>query len=88
MLMQGEHVKAKAWREAHNLSPQELGALIGYSMSAIYWFEEGKTPPRTYKGKRSPERKGRTIAPEVWLRYKAACAGIDAWLCDKRRFDW
>lgn len=83
-----EHQKAKAWRERHDLSPAELSPLIGYSVSSIYWLEEGKTPPRTYKGKRSPERKGRAIHPTVWLRYKAACAGIDAWLKDKRRFDW
>jgi predicted transcriptional regulator len=83
-----EHMQARAWREAHNLSLAELAPLIGYSISSIYWFEAGKTPPRTYKGKRSPERNGRAIAPEVWLRYKAACAGIDAYLVDKRRFDW
>jgi predicted transcriptional regulator len=83
-----EHEKAKAWREAHGLSLAELSPLIGYSTAALYWFEAGKTPPRTYKGKRSPSRKGRVINPTVWLRYKAACAGIDAWLKDKRRFDW
>jgi predicted transcriptional regulator len=86
--MTTEHQKARLWREAHNLSLKDLAPLIGYSTASIYWFEAGQTPPRTYKGKRSPERKGRAIAPEVWLRYKAACAGIDAWLKDKRRFDW
>jgi hypothetical protein len=83
-----EHERARLWRTRHGLSPAELSPLIGYSVSAIYWFEEGKTPPRTYKGKRSPARKGRVIAPEVWLRYKAACAGLNAFLVDKRRFDW
>lgn len=83
-----EHQKARLWRESHKLSPAMLSQLIGYSPASIYWFEEGKTPPRTYKGARSPERKGRKIHWAVWMRYKAACAGIDAWLQDKRRFDW
>jgi hypothetical protein len=83
-----ESEKAREWRERHGLSPAELSPLIGYSVSAIYWLEVGKTPPRTYKGKKSPERKGRTIHPTVWLRYKAACAGLHAFLVDKRRFDW
>jgi hypothetical protein len=83
-----ENEKAKAWREAHSLSVAELGAMIGYSSASIWFFEAGKTPPRTYKGRRTPERKGRAIHPKVWLRYKAACAGIDAYLVDKRRFDW
>jgi hypothetical protein len=83
-----EHERAKAWREHHQLSQTQLGELVGYSQSAITWFEAGLTPPRTYHGKKSPERKGRKIHPTVWLRYKAACAGIDAWLRDKRRFDW
>ena len=86
--MTPEHTRARAWREAHNLSRAELAPLIGYSVGSISWFELGMTPPRTYKGKRSPARKGRVIAPEVWLRYKAACAGIDGWLKHKRRFDW
>lgn len=83
-----EHQKAKQWREAHGLSPRDLAGLVGYSTASIFWFEAGQTPPRTYKGKRTPARKGRQIHPTVWLRYKAACAGIDAWLKDKRRFDW
>jgi hypothetical protein len=88
--MTTEHQKAKAWREAHNLSPAQLSPLIGYSVSSIYWMEEGKTPPRTYaRGKRGkPPIADRKIRSTVWLRYKAACAGIDAWLKDKRRFDW
>lgn len=83
--MATEHTKARAWREQHQLTPRQLADLIGYSVSAIYWFENGRTPPRTFK---NPKRKGRAIDPTVWLRYKAACAGIDAWLSDKRRFDW
>ncbi len=83
-----EHQRARCWREAHNLSPAQLGAIVGYSPASIFWFESGQTPPRTYKGKKSPERKGRKIHPTVWLRYKAACAGADAWLRHKRRFDW
>jgi DNA-binding XRE family transcriptional regulator len=72
--MTSEYTKAREWREAHNLSPEELGKLIGYSVSAIYWFEAGRTPPRTFK---NANRKNRSIDPTVWLRYKAACAGID-----------
>jgi hypothetical protein len=83
-----EHERARGWRESRGLTQAQLAPLIGYSQSAITWFEAGKTPPRTYKGKRSPERKGRVIHPTVWLRYKAACAGLDAWLKTKRRFDW
>ncbi len=83
-----EHDKAREWREQHELSQSQLGQMIGYSQSSIAWFETGLTPPRTYQGKKSPERKGRKIHPTVWLRYKAACAGADAWLRHKRRFDW
>ena len=84
----GEAARAKAWRESHGLTQAQLSPMIGYSQSAIAWFEVGLTPPRTYKGKKTPERKGRKIHPTVWLRYKAACAGIDGWLKHKRRFDW
>jgi|HubBroStandDraft_2_1064218.scaffolds.fasta_scaffold00003_9 DNA-binding XRE family transcriptional regulator len=80
-----EHVRAKDWREAIPLTRDELGRLIGYSAQSIQLFELGHTPPRNFV---NAKRKDRKIEPKVWLRYKAACAGIDAWLKHKRRFDW
>lgn len=57
---------AKAWRLALNLSPFQLGELIGYSGEAIYLLERGITS------------RAEPVPAWTWLRYKRACAGLDA----------
>ena len=79
--MPTEHDKARLWREAKELTLEQLSHLTGYSVSAIYWFERGVTPPSR---KASGDR---TIADWVWQRYRAACAGVDAELAG-RKFKW
>ena len=65
--MNGEHDKARAWREAMGLSRAELSRLIGYGQSSIADLESGK-----YRAT------GRPIDPEAWLRYRLACAALTA----------
>lgn len=73
-----EHERARAWREKHGLTPDQLGKLTGYSVSSIYWFERGEAPPRSWgnlKG-RQAHKKPHPIKEWVWLRYKRACQGV------------
>lgn len=79
-----EYEKAKAWRESLNLTPEALGKLIGWSALSIRYYEQGKTPKRTYVNRKKREH---GIDPKVWTRYKAACAGLDAALKGKP-FNW
>ena len=79
--MTTEHDKARLWREAKELTLEQLSQLTGYSVSAIYWFERGVTPP----SRKAPG--DRAIADWVWQRYRAACAGVDAELAG-RKFKW
>jgi predicted transcriptional regulator len=76
-----EHAKARRWRERLGLSMAELARLTGYSPAAICWFEQGITPPRTFK---NAKRKGRAIHPQVWLRYKRACHSVST----REKFEW
>jgi len=76
-----EFQKAKAWRESHNLTPQQLGELIGYSKEAVWAMERGEATA-------SHNLEKRPVDPKVFRRYKCACAGLDAWLKDQRQFDW
>lgn len=77
-----EHEKARRWRANHQLTPEKLAELTGYSVSAIYWFERGETPPSRHVS----ATKGK-ITPWVWQRYKRACEGVDAELSG-RKFKW
>ena len=74
--------KAKAWRLKNGWTQGELGELLGFSRESIYWFERGLTPP----GNNGPRPK--TIKTWVWLRYKNACAGLDAQVRTKKSFNW
>ena len=74
--------KARQWRESLNLTQPELAAIIGYSSLSIYWFEQGKTPPGRGKGK------DRSIKPEVWQRFKMACAAAHVQIKSGNTFDW
>lgn len=64
--------QARAWREKHGWTRQQLAELIGYSPEAIYWAERGMAPPG--RGISSDRR----VKPWVWLRYQRACQGLDA----------
>jgi len=80
--MTTEHERAKAWREKHGLSVDQLAELTGYGRRAIYWFEHGQSPPN---GTRAKPAK---VAAWVWHRYKMICAGVDAQLQSGKEFDW
>jgi transcriptional regulator with XRE-family HTH domain len=84
--MTPEHEKARAWREARNLTVERLAELSGYSTVSIYWFERGLTPPmRNAKGGHARDRAHK---PWVFLRYKLACGAVDRMLKTGKSFDW
>lgn len=76
-----EHEQARAWRERMGLTQTELGKLTGYSLEAVFWFEQGCKPPLRNKRRRA-------ITPTVWHRYKMACAGAAQALKSKRNWAW
>lgn len=76
-----EHEKARAWRERHGLSLDQLATLSGYTRQALYWMERGLTPPDRSNPKRA-------IASWVWKRYKNICAGVDSQIRAGKVFDW
>ena len=80
-----EHLKLKAWRERMGLSHEELGGLLGYSRELVYWHERGETPPRRYANR---NKQNRAIDPNVWNRFKLACAGFDAQRRSGKQFNW
>ena len=69
---------AAAWwrRTVVQLNPRELADLTGFSQRAIYLFEHGCT------------NAGRPHGKNAWMRYKMACAGVDARLRGRRPFSW
>jgi hypothetical protein len=72
-----EPAQAAWWRRTVvQLSPDRLAELTGYSPRAIYAFEQG------VNGKGKPHN------PKHWLRYRRACAGVDAELRGRRAFTW
>jgi hypothetical protein len=76
-----EHQRAAYWRRRIMLlRPEQLSALIGYSSRQIYQLETGMAQDGKH-----------TTPPEVWRRYKLACAGLHAqtrgWAAGKR-FEW
>ena len=73
-----QYEKARRWRQHANLSIDRLAELTGYSREAIYCFERGQSP-NTKDGK---------IRPQVWLRYKNACAGLLHELRTGKKFNW
>lgn len=83
--MTTEHNRARAWRERHGMTRDQLAQLVGYAPLSIYWFERGETPPRNYANSYKRDRK---IDLAIWRRYKMACAGADAQIARKRGFDW
>lgn len=80
--MTPEHEKARAWRESHGLSLDELSELTGYSKAALYWLERGVM---------APGQKGanpREMNPYSWIRYKNICQAVDLQLRRRLKFDW
>lgn len=75
-----EHIRAAYWRRRIMLmKPDQLSEHIGYSWRQIYQLETGEAQ---YGGKQDPN---------VWLRYRMACAALHArkygW-ARNREFDW
>lgn len=75
-----EHQRAKAWREKHGLTAEQLAKLTGYRPRMIFWMERGESPPNRTRG-------AAPTAPWIWQRYKMMCAGVEAQLQGKE-FDW
>jgi phage terminase Nu1 subunit (DNA packaging protein) len=73
-----EPQKSQRWRKARNLNVEQLAALSGYSIEAVYAFERGV----------STARGGGKIKPWAWQRWKNCCAGIDAEIVSGRKFGW
>jgi DNA-binding XRE family transcriptional regulator len=72
-----EPAQAAWWRRTVvQLSHEQLAELIGYSARAVYAFEQG------VNGKGKPHK------PKAWLRYRRACAGVDAEIRGRRSFTW
>ena len=80
--MQPEHEKAKAWREKHGLSIDQLAELTGYGRRSLYWMERGQSPPNATRAK--PAK----VASWIWHRYRMICAGVEAQLASGKKFDW
>jgi transcriptional regulator with XRE-family HTH domain len=59
-----EHLRARAFRERHHLTRDDLAALTGYTRNAIYLFERGLNSENEPHDTRA------------WHRYKAACMGV------------
>ena len=76
-----EYQKAKAWRERLNLTPAQLGDLIGYSKEAVWAMERGEATA-------SRDLPKRAVDAKVWRRYKCACAALDAQIRFGHNFDW
>lgn len=77
-----EFAAARRWRESHKLTPKDLSDLIGWSVTSIWFMENGKVPPA-----KNPKH-DRSLKWYVWLRYRRACQGVDAELRSKKPFCW
>ena len=73
-----QYDRAKRWRQQLHMTIPALAKASGYSREAIYCFERGQSP-NTKDGK---------IRPQVWLRYKNACAGLLHELRTGKKFNW
>ena len=81
-ISKAEIERAKDWREKTTLTQVELGALTGYSASAICRFELGTVPESQTMGEHP-------VTPKAWRRYKMICLAVDMLLrADKKVEDW
>lgn len=72
-----EYEKARWWRQnVVKLTPRGLATKTGYGERAIYLFESGVTS------------EGKPHTREAWLRYKRACATVDAEWRHGKEFTW
>lgn len=69
-----EHERARQWRKAIGLTVAELSERTGFSVSSIQDFEAGARRPT-----------GAKLDPRAVLRYRLACAAINA---NADGFDW
>ena len=77
-----EHEALVAWLDKNGLSLTELSERTGYAYQTVWWFTQGKTPP-----KRNADEKDRRIKDWVWLRFKRACGDVDATLNGRNKGD-
>lgn len=61
---------AQIWRKSKGLTREKLATLTGYSQTAIVDFEHGE--------RRGKVGKYAVIDANAWLRYRLACAALDA----------
>ncbi len=83
-----EHAKAVDWLNRCGLDRNRLAELTGYSAITIWWFLQGKVPPKRNEKSGGTSRK---VKPWVWLRWKRACGDVDAEINGRKpgqRFDW
>jgi transcriptional regulator with XRE-family HTH domain len=71
-----EVAAAKAWRERHGWSLDDLSVRSGYSRSAIFWMERGQTAPGKWP-----------VNPYAWQRYKRICHSVEV-DDDGKTFNW
>ena len=76
MVKSSEHIEAREWRRKRGLTVEQLSEHTGYSREAIYCFERGRMA------------NGTDVPEWVWLRFKMACAGVEAQIRSGLVFQW
>ena len=74
--------RARAWRNKLGWSMDKLSELTGYSVSSIWWFERGQSPPP--RGSDAPGK----INVYSWQRYKRCCHSVAVEQRAGKQFDW
>lgn len=82
-----DNEKMVEWRKRLGISLEDFSELSGYSMSSLYWLEQGKTPPRT-AAHIAGKQKSKDIPAAVWKRFKNVCAGVEMQIRDGKQFNW
>ena len=80
-----EYDEARSWAEGRGFDTYDLAARVGYSYEAVYWFLRGCTPPMRNAKSGSRSRK---IKPNVWKRFKLACAAVEHECKTGKKFNW
>jgi hypothetical protein len=81
-ISKAELQRAQDWRNARNLTMQQLAELTGYSASNICRFEGGVIPA----SQTQPEH---PVTPKAFRRYKMICLAVDMlFRAGKKVEDW
>lgn len=75
-----EYQLARAWREKHKFTVDELADLIGYARETIYQMERG--------GILNSKGVFTEVNPWVFQRYRRACEGLERELSTGKKFQW